>query len=268
MTPTPELNHHEVQAVRDMNNLMSSNVRSFGVVWLIEGDDLRLWYGDRTGLVVTRRMKWLEEDRGLFLRCVAAMGRANVHEMGIIPDLHFPTQVGTGSTSSGVYEGAWLSMMARAPDTAEPERFEFNVDTQSGGRVYTESGMLGRGTTVLPIVAKPETETATQFGEEKLVAKISWPQASRRAEDGLIIAVRKSLGKEKPYYLRHIVELKCSVTRTMHQMGLPRVRMGLRPEQAGERVCRTMVLKRYERLETAESVEDFKIIFIEAVRGA
>ena len=256
-----------------MNNLMSSNVRSFGIGWLIEDNNLRLWYGDRMGLVVTRRMKWLEEDRGLLLQCVAAMGRADVHDMGVFPDLHFPSRHGTRNASGAAegsfrtYDGAWLSMMAQAPDAVAPERFEFDVDTRSGGCVYTEFGVLGRGTSVLPIVAKPETETAARFGEEKLVAKISWPHASRRAEDSLIIAVRKSLEKEKPNYLRHIVELKCSVTRTMDEMGLLRVRMDLRPEQADERVSRALVLKRYERLETAESVEDFKIIFIDVVRG-
>ena len=97
--------------------------------------------------------------------------------------------------------------------------------------------------------------------------RIRQTHASRRAEDSLIIAVRKSLEKNKPNYLRHIVELKCSVTRTMDQMGLPRVRMNLRPEQADERVCRTLVLKRYQRLETVVSVEDFKTIFIGVVRG-
>ena len=75
--------------------------------------------------------------------------------------------------------------------------------------------------------------------------------------------------EKKPHYLRHIVEIKCSVTRTMDQMGLPRVKVkiNLRPEQADERVCRTLVLQRCERLETVASVEDFKTIFIDVVRG-
>ena len=207
------------------------------------------------------------------LRCVAAMGEADAHDMGIFPDLHFPSRHGTRNASGAAersfrtYDGAWLSMKAQAPDAVAQEHFEFDIDTESGGRVYTEFGVLGRGTSVIPIVAKPETETATRFGDEKLAAKISWPHASRRAEDSFIIAVRKSLEKEKPNYLRHIVDLKCSVTRTMDQMGLPRVRMNLRPEQADERVSRALVLKRYERLEMAESVEDFKIIFIDVVRG-
>ena len=100
------------------------------------------------------------------------------------------------------------------------------------------------------------------------MAKAPWPHASQNAEDGFIVAVRRVLKEKKPHYLRHIVELKCSVTRTMDQMGLPCVRMGLRPEQADERVSRTLVMKRYELLETAESVEDFRIIFVDVVRGA
>ena len=72
--------------------------------------------------------------------------------------------------------------------------------------------------------------------------------------------MRRVLKEKKPHYLRHIVELKCSVTRTMDQMGLPRVGMDLRPEQADERVIRTLVMKRSEKLEMAESAEYFKII--------
>ena len=96
----------------------------------------------------------------------------------------------------------------------------------------------------------------------------SLPHASQKAEDGFIIAVCRVLKEKKPNYLRHIVDLKCSVTRTMGQLGLPRVRMGLCPEQADERVSRTLVMKRYERLEIAESVGDFKIIFVDVGRSA
>ena len=109
------------------------------------------------GSVVTRRMKWWKEDRGLLLQCVAGMGRADVHEMGIFPDLHFPTRSGKRSTSSGLsetvfrtFDGAWLSMMAQAPDAVDPERFEFNIDSESGGCVYTESGLVAREETSLP----------------------------------------------------------------------------------------------------------------------
>ena len=101
------------------------------------------------------------------------------------------------------------------------------------------------------------------------MAKAPWPHASQNAEDGFIVAVRRVLKEKKPHYLRHIVALKCSVTRTMDQMGLPRVKVkiNLRPEQADQRVCRTLVLQRCERLETVASVDDFKTIFIDVVRG-
>ena len=86
--------------------------------------------------------------------------------MGIFPDLHFPTRSGKRSTSSGLsetvfrtFDGAWLSMMAQAPDAVDPERLEFNIDSESGGCVYTEFGMVERGTNVLPIVAKTGMET-------------------------------------------------------------------------------------------------------------
>lgn len=92
-------------------------------------------------------------------------------------------------------------------------------------------------------------------GDETLVEKISWPHASRRVEGSLIDVVRTPIQAKRPDYQGLVAELECSMARTMVQMALPRV-------------SRTLILHRYERLETAESVEDFKIIFTDVVRGA
>ncbi|KZT67869.1 hypothetical protein DAEQUDRAFT_375362 [Daedalea quercina L-15889] len=247
-----------------MNNLMSSNVRSFGIGWLVEDNNMRLWYGDRMGIVVTRKFRFLHGDHRLFLRCIAAMGRSSVHGMGIFPDLHFPGNSPSGPPQLKQYKGAQLRITAKRPDASEPEYFEFDVDEQAG-RIYTEFGVLGRGTSVIPIRAR--SDTSKHFQDERLVAKVSWPHALRKAEDSLIIAVRKGLAEAKPQYLQHIVDLKCSVTRTIEELGLPRVVLGLYPDAIDLRVCRTLVMKSYERLELVESVEDFKTVYVDVVRA-
>ncbi|TFY54848.1 hypothetical protein EVJ58_g8616 [Rhodofomes roseus] len=260
-----DLTNNEAQLVRYMNNLMSANVRSFGIGWLIEDDAMRLCYGDRMGIVLTEKFRFIDGDRELFLLTVAAMGSASPHGMGIFPDLHFQ-QNDDGESFLHKYAGAQLRVTARQPDREELENFEFNVQV-GARRVYTEFGTVGRGTSVIPIVATPDTATYKAFGKEKLVAKVSWPHARRRAEDSLIIAVRRGLKDRKPAYLRHVVDLKCSVTRNIEDMGLPRHAMGLDLEEEDVRVSRTLILKSYRRLEEVGSVEGFKQIYIHVVRA-
>ncbi|KAH9920064.1 uncharacterized protein B0H18DRAFT_1025751 [Fomitopsis serialis] len=264
-----DLTHNEAQAVRYMNHMMSSNVRSFGIGWLVEDANMRLYYGDRMGIVVTRKFKFLREESGLFMRCIAAMGQASVHGMGIFPDLHFSKNE-EEETEFDSYEGSRLRIRARRPDTSEPkpEPFEFDVDVDGEAkRIYTEFGVLGRGTSVIPIKARPDTLAYKYFKAEDLVAKISWPHALRKAEDSLITAVRTKLGQTKRQYLPHIVDLKCSVTRTIDEMKLPRAAMGLDRDEADERVCRVLVMSCYQRLEVVESVDDFKKVYVDVVRA-
>ncbi|KAI0733639.1 hypothetical protein C8Q72DRAFT_881195 [Fomitopsis betulina] len=264
------LTDNEAQAVRYMNNLMSSNVRSFGIGLLIETDDMRLWYGDRMGLIVSKKYKWLKEDNWIFLRCIAAIAQASVHEMGIFPFLQFPIK--DGETMFTSYEGAYLSITAcpydgeAAEEAKDAEKLEFALAVKDP-HVYAEFGVVGRGTSVLAVVAKPDTKARELYKDEGLVAKISWPHEARQAEDVLIKAVRRALKKEKPQYLPNIVDLKCSVTRSIEEIGLPRVAMGILPEARDLRICRTLVMKRYQRLEMLETVDDFKKIYIQIVRA-
>ncbi|KAH9918844.1 uncharacterized protein B0H18DRAFT_660297 [Fomitopsis serialis] len=264
-----DLTHNEAQAVRYMNQMMSSNVRSFGIGWLVEDDNMRLYYGDRMGIVVTKKFKFLHDDFELFLRCIAAMGQASVHGMGIFRDLHFQENEET-ETGFEQYKGSQLCITALRPDTpdAKPKLFEFDVDVDGEAkRIYTEFGVLGRGTSVIPIKATPGMLAYKHFKTEDLVAKISWPHALRKAEDSLITAVRTKLDQTKRQYLPHIVELKCSVTRTIEEMKLPRAAMGLDRDEADERVCRVLVMQSYQRLEVVESVDDFKKVYVDVVRA-
>ncbi|KAH9920046.1 uncharacterized protein B0H18DRAFT_1122146 [Fomitopsis serialis] len=259
------MTHNEVQAVQYMNHLMSSNVRSFGIGWLVEDTNMRLYYGDRMGIVVTRKFKFLREESRLFMRCIAAMGQASVHGMGIFRDLHFPENK-QKETEFERYEGSQLRITARRPDASEPEPFEFDVDVDGKTRwIYTQYGALGRGTSVIPIKATLETDTYQHFKTDKLVAKIAWPDALRSAEDSIVIAVRTKLSETKRQYLPHIVDLKCYVTRTIEEMKLPRAAMGL--DHDDERVCRVLVMQWYQRLETVESVDDFKKVYTDVVRA-
>ncbi|KAI0733647.1 hypothetical protein C8Q72DRAFT_771988 [Fomitopsis betulina] len=210
-----KITHREAQAVRHMEQLMSSNLRSFGIGILVENDNMRIWYGDRMGLIVTREFKWLQDEDLTFLRCVAAMGHPDVHGLGILSGVQF------SGMALHEYELSHLSIAARRPDALQAEKLEFALAVKDP-HVYSEFGVVGRGTTVLAVVAKPDTKAHQLYKDEELVAKISWLHKAHQAEDALIKAVRRGLKDKKPQYLPNIVDLKCSVTRSMSEIKLPR----------------------------------------------
>jgi len=86
-------------------------------------------------------------------------------------------------------------------------------------------------------------------------------------EDDIIKLVRKRLAERKPRYLEYIADLKCSVTKSIEEMGLLRLAMGIIPEDQDLRICRTLILKEYERLETIGSADSFHLVFVDVVRG-
>ncbi|KAK7690082.1 hypothetical protein QCA50_006728 [Cerrena zonata] len=121
-------------------------------------------------------------------------------------------------------------------------------------------GAIGRGTTVVPITA--EGHARKLFGNDKLVAKMSWPSVHRKSEATIIRVVRKKIGehKETKKYLKNIVDLKCSLDRSGMEIELPRAFMDL-SEPYEPRLLRTLVMKEYLPMENIRSLADFKIVF-------
>ncbi|EPT05417.1 hypothetical protein FOMPIDRAFT_1021270, partial [Fomitopsis schrenkii] len=257
----------EAQILKYLNEVMSHNVRSYAIGWLIQDDKLRLVYGDRMGV-----------DANLFLLVVAAMGAAGVHELGIHPNVHYPRLRGDEPwmcrdvfDKEHGYEGATLHVEGQGEDGSGVLEYEFDVDKKTHRSLYTEFGMIGRGTTVVPVKARPRAEAASgaqASKSEDLVAKIAWPHAARTGEDVFIRKVRSGLKKGgKKQILQHIVDLKAWMTKDMKEMGLPRHAMGLCPDEQDVRVCRILIMKCYRPLQAIESQADFHLVFVQVVRA-
>ncbi|KAI0937812.1 hypothetical protein AcW1_010287 [Taiwanofungus camphoratus] len=254
------LTQYDIQATKYLNELLSHGVRSYATGFLIRETRVYLWYADRMGLVESAGFDFLEQPY-LLLLVVAAIRTANLAKLGISPFLRFPPR------TYNSYAGAKLVLpSARDLDNEEIKKLHFDIVVDEERRVFTAYGAVGRGTTVVPVKAVGKAKQL--WGEEKLVAKIAWPSKMREAEDCFIRKVRKKL---RPEYLKHIVDLKCSLTRTMQEMKLPRASMGdLRHfgvDDVEERVCRTLVLKAYSPLELVNGPEEFKDIFVAVVRA-
>ncbi|KAI0928127.1 hypothetical protein AcW1_005472 [Taiwanofungus camphoratus] len=258
-----KLTEDELQATKYVNELLSHGIRSYATGFIIRDSLMRLWYADRMGLVESAPFEMFYYPH-LLLLVVAAIRKANLPSLGVCPFLHFP------SSTFNSYDGAKL-ILPNATDLDEEEtgELEFDVIVNDDRSVFTAYGAVGRGTTVVPVEAAGKTREV--LGEEKLVAKVAWPSKGRKAEDSIIKLIRRKLRATKPDYLKHIVDLKYSVTRTMRDMQIPRASMkdlrqfGLADVEA--RVCRTLILKAYHPLELVNSPDEFRTIFIDVVRG-
>ncbi|KAI0925192.1 hypothetical protein AcW2_005871 [Taiwanofungus camphoratus] len=254
----PALTDNEVQAGKYMNELLSHGVRSYATGCMIRGAKVILWYGDRMGIVQSEPFDLRKESR-LLLLYLAAMDSADHARMGICPFLKFP------SSSYDSYDGVKLELddkLAMDVNDKPLEKLVFEVDNSR--RVITEFGAVGRGTAVVQIKATGAAKA--MFGEDDLVAKLAWPSKGREAEDNFIKTIRRKLKAHAPRWLDHVVDLKCSVTRNMEQMDLPRIYMTNLLDYE-ERVFRIMVMKKYDALEQVNSVGEFKKVFVDVVNA-
>ncbi|KAH9950040.1 hypothetical protein B0H21DRAFT_881436 [Amylocystis lapponica] len=250
---------HEAQTAKYLNEMLSHGIRSFASGFFIKDRVMHLWYGDRMGLVKSSVFDW-QANPDLMALVFAAVGTANLAKLGISPLLKFSP---TSSKFNG-YEGGRIVLPANEvvfEDSQERPSEDLVLKIDTTRKVWTDWGAVGRGTTIVPL------EASERLGTEALVVKMAWPHANRTSEDKFIRIVRRKLQQKAPGYLRHIVVVKCFMTRTMMEMRLPRAFMDIRLDSEDKRDFRLIVMKTYEHLESVKSVDEFKTVFEHVVRA-
>ncbi|PCH39535.1 hypothetical protein WOLCODRAFT_29609, partial [Wolfiporia cocos MD-104 SS10] len=175
-----------------INEQMSHNVRSYGSGILFRDMTLQLWYADRMGIIVSRPIHMIEEPE-LLLYTVAAMGQADIHQMGICHLMEF----NTSKRKFATYRNAKLVLGvdqdvkdSGGEDVKEP--LEFEVTAADENDVFTDFGIVRRGTTVIPVRATGHAVNVC--GSDELVAKIAWPvKRQNRDETECIRKIRNEL---------------------------------------------------------------------------
>ncbi|KAI0929648.1 hypothetical protein AcW1_010342 [Taiwanofungus camphoratus] len=252
------LRNNEIQAANYMIEMLSHGVRSYATGCSIKNTTMTLWYGDRMGIVQSQAFDFIQQPH-LLLLYLAAMDSADHARMGLRPFLKFPT------SAYDTYADVKLEIdddVATDVDDKPLEKLVFAIDNSRS--VYASYEAVGRGTTVVPIKATGVAKV--MFGEDDLVAKMAWPSKERQAEDNFIKKIRRNLKVHAPRWLDHVVDLKCSVTRNMKEMNLPRVYM-TKFLDYGEQLFRMAVMKKYEALEQVNSVDEFKKVFVDVVNA-
>lgn len=260
-----ELSADEAAFSQQLMCLLCSNIRSWVTGIVIHDTWVTLWYADRMGVVVSSRFSCISQPNLLSLAGLA-IGATDRKGLGISSFMSFQMP----STDRPVE----TSMQFNFASFALPSPMDSEGRAIDGVITFGESSwdvpdvatgqLVGRGTAVLPVRAT-NPAAAHLFGQTRTyVLKMAWALHSAPVEDATVRLIRRRLSEEQPSILAHVTNLKCSVTKTMMEMGLPRASLFVREEP---RILRLQLLDRYGPLEAITSVDDFKTCYLDALYG-
>ncbi|KAI0075841.1 hypothetical protein K474DRAFT_1329527 [Panus rudis PR-1116 ss-1] len=290
---TPDsLTADELQIVYYLKSILQSeSIRQYASGFLVEDQWISLWYADRKGVIKSSAFNWIEEPH-FHLLMIGAIYFADRRKLGWSPFIHLDPE----APLDDPYRDATLhipshtdsKLRAKPEDYMAPvdisgktieDRLVFSVDITSQRRLVTSYGLVGRGTTVVPIKVAGDRITAKSIRMEEdpefpLVAKIQWQQKKWK-EDAHLRHIRQTLNSANDptslSILKHIVDMKCSLTLSIDSsdVRLPRAFMSALPsvDPAALREFRLLVMEAYEPLARITNVADFKKVFREAFQG-
>ncbi|KAI0073146.1 hypothetical protein K474DRAFT_1700506 [Panus rudis PR-1116 ss-1] len=152
---------------------------------------------------------------------------------------------------------------------------QFSFDLTPPRRMRTAYGIIGRGTTVIPIKVTHDEITAKAIRLDEdipLVAKLAWQHVDRK-EDAYIRNIWQRLKNDPTAtsMMKHIVDMKCSLSLSMDspQINLPRAFMSMLPALSlmDMREFHLLVLESYEPLDHIANADQFKKVFLETFKA-
>ena len=199
---------------------------------------MSLWYLDRMGLIKSADFDFLRLPH-LLLLYVAAIKYATPRRLGFFDLLDFPPDMDASTLKT--FRGVCLRLPTALDINGRVLRdLRFAVDVSGRRQVILPHGSIGRCTTIVPVKTAASSQVTQHLCEdEKLVVKISWHSPQQVGEDRYIRIARVALQKDETTlrYLQHVVDMKCSLTRTIGEMGLPRALMHGLTEKDGNEPC-------------------------------
>ena len=269
----PVLDKDELQTAGYASECLGDGRRRYVTGFYVVDLMMSFWYYDRMGVIQSKEFNIVENPRFFFL-ALAAITECNMERFGYEPMIRPPSTI--------------LPPLSPArPIRVEPpkhlDNWEIHIDEGinaenepvpgvvrlkiTGSPIYVQPGIVGRGTSVMPVTAMTgsESKLGVQL-KERLVVKFSWPAASRPSEDGLIQHIRKRIG---PTEARHITRMRMSTTLEGTRLGLPRMQGALWAfsSHLENRVLRVIVCDQLRPLKELKTIADFQSVFLDLVRG-
>lgn len=244
---------------------MSSGVRDYATGIQVKDTTICLWYGDRFGAKKTATFDFLQQPHLLVLT-LSAIATASFEELGYSHCMRVRSDDIILRSFTNYHRSSLVLDNAKGPNGEEigQQWFDFAVDDDR--EIFVQHGALGRGTTVIP-VKKVRSLNSPVSEDEDLVAKLCWPYAGTD-EDSTVRRIRTRIRTTAPGYLKHIVDIKCTVEQSMEEANLPRVFMSSdRTIDEVERVFKVIVMKAYLQLEQVSGPNDFMKIWLDVVVG-
>ena len=243
---------------------------------------MTLWYADREGLIVSSPFDILRDSHYFFL-VVAAHHYGTMHNFGFNRLLSLPSDTPHLLDYNGTIITLPKAVNATLPPQNSPDdvtdafdngagqmlpQLQLTTRLDEGRNIHTAYGTVGRGTTVIPVVATGHA--AELFGDERLVVKMAFPLVSRSAEDRFIRIIRRKLNadNEGRQYLKHVVDLKCSFSCSLDDEVLQHPRAAIENRDPGLSRCfRVLVMAEYLPLQRINSPQELQKIFRDVVTG-
>ena len=262
----PVLTPDELQAASYASECLADGRRRYVTGFLIQDLIVSLWYYDRMGVVKSQEFDIVEKPR-LFFLALAAITECDMERFGCEPMLRPPPTLVPPTIGPPMHLDGWeihIDQGIDADNIMVPGVVKMKI---TGDPLYVQPGIVGRGTSVMPVSVIPGHEFAGLEAGKKLVVKFSWPAASRvDSEGGLVRRICKRIGAKEA---RHITPMRFSTMLEGARLGLPRMADSLKKliGSAEERVLRVIVCDRLRPLKDLETLPDFQSVFLDLVRG-
>ena len=150
------------------------------------------------------------ENPRLFFLALAAITECNMERFRYEPMIRPPPTMTSPTVGPPLHLDGWeihIDHGIDADNILVPGVAKMKI---TGDPLYVQPGIVGRGTSVIPVTVIPGHEFAGLKAEKKLVVKFSWPAASRvDSEDGLLRRICKRIGAKEA---RHITPMRLSTT--------------------------------------------------------
>ncbi|TFY78117.1 hypothetical protein EWM64_g5894 [Hericium alpestre] len=257
----PKLTQDEVQlASYALESMSDIGNRRYTTGIFMRGKFMSLWYFDRIGAIKTEEFDIQSEaDQEKLVLVAHALHCCDRDHFGYEPLLRDPTPC---VAPTSVVDAILTLPDGKVQDSngdALAGDLSFKV---TGKALHVQYGIVGRGTVVLPVVP----QDVEKFGDDELVAKLSWPVATRPAEDTLLRTILEKVPKK---WQRHLPDLFFSATFDADALSLPRSSLKSKSKESQlpeQRVLRILVCGHVYHLSELRSLEYFKSIFLDFVR--
>jgi hypothetical protein len=233
--------------------LSHGGLRSHVISALVTDDSIQLLYYDRSIIIVSRPVNFLE-DPSRFVAMLHAIANLTLPQLGYADVVKPAPLLDNPCQTTDIFDGLELKL-------SDGTRLLL------GSTIFHQHGIIGRGTCVVRarrVEKGKNSGTDDHAWDSPLIVKLSWPAKSRISENSIIEKARNAANHdEHRWVLKHLPKVLHAEDRHVNLLSPALIdRMG---DQYEERVLRIMVQEELspitERTAAVDLAQSFSEIF-------